>query len=44
MVVHTCNPNTQDADAGGLPQVQEKTDLHSEFQVNQYHIIRLFQK
>lgn len=43
MAVYTWNPNTQEADVGGLSQVQDPLDRHSEFQVSQDHIIRLFQ-
>lgn len=29
MVTHLCNPNTQEAEAGGLPEVQDQPGVHS---------------
>lgn len=43
MAVYTWNPNAQEADVGGLSQIQDPLDLYSEFQVSQDHITRLFQ-
>lgn len=40
----TCNTNTWEAEVGGVPQVQDQLDIHSEFQASQDHITRLFQK
>jgi hypothetical protein len=31
-LVHTCNPSTLEAEAGGSLQVQDQCDLHSKFQ------------
>lgn len=33
MVAHTYNPSTQEAEVGGLLQIQGQSRFHSEFQV-----------
>jgi hypothetical protein len=35
MVAHSWNPNTWEGESGGLPQIQGKPKLHSEFKASQ---------
>lgn len=37
MVVHTSNPNTQDAEAGGSLSARGQNGLHSEFREPELH-------
>lgn len=44
MVVHNCNLSTQEAETGGLQQVQYKPGLHNEFEASLEYIVRPFLK
>jgi hypothetical protein len=43
MVVHTCNPSTQE-DEAGESQIQGQAGLHSKFKANLGYVARLSQK
>lgn len=40
MVVYTCNPTTQEGEAGGSRRAQGQSELHSEFEVGLEYIKR----
>lgn len=44
LVAYTCNPNIREAEAGGLPQIQDQAGLQSEFDISLDYMVRLFQK
>lgn len=42
MIIHTCNPSTQMAETGGLPQVPGQPGLQCKYQASQHYIVRFF--